>query len=318
MIKRIEKMVESYEEQGRNIDYINRVLASFAEIYNYDYTKSALLENGSLWNGTKPMIRKDGMMGRIRAYFDNQLKEDEKVMKMFYNETTLNEMQKEEYGFLTLGELDSSIMADMIAMAVRIIEAFGIHHVTVNIKVDEEQKEDLFRYLDCLDIEYREKDFAFPDFDKIAFEIKKEMENGQTISLIQGGSLNKKTKEISGLETNCFAFKGDINDLLVTALTIGNLKREEKMLDIVVTYETELEKEHALYLVQELRLNGFKTEMSKKTNQEQLKEQYHAKYGIILKEADIVTDQLALVDLDTQELEKVKEMDLINHLDINF
>jgi len=318
MIKKVENTIESYNKQGRNIDYINRVLASFAEIYNYDYTKSALLEEGSLWNEKETTIRKEGITGRIRAYFNNGMNKEDNITKMFYNETTMDKVQKEEYGFLSIGQLDTAFMADMIAMAVRIIEAFGIHHVTVNLKVDSSWKEDLFRYLDCLDIDYQEKDLSKKDYDKLVFEIGKENTNGKMVNLIEGGSLKEKTKAMSGTVVEAFGFSGDINQLLTTALDIGNMKNDEKALDIVVTYDTELEKEHTLYLVQELRLNGFKTEIAKNSSQENLKENYNAKYSISIKEEDIENDEVELVDLDTKEKTKVKEMDLINHLDIKF
>lgn len=302
---------ENYGEFGRNIDYINRVLASFAEIYNYDYTKSALFEGEQL--------RQNGYIERLRAHITNSMNKEKKNIKMFYNETTFKEIQKEEYGFLNMGHIDASTMADMIAMAVRIVEAFGIHHIIVNIKAHETIKPDLFRYLDCLDIEYNEKELNIPDFDKVSFEISKQNEDEKDMVLIQGGSLEKKVQEMSKSQIDAFAIFGDINHLLAIAMELGNIKTEEKILDIVVTYETELEKEHTLYLVQELRLNGFKTEIDNENlSKEELKKQYRTRYSIILKEADIKNDEVELIDLDTNETSKIKEMDLINHLDINF
>ena len=42
MIKQVKNMLEVYGNDAKRYDYFMRVLASFAEIYNYDYSMSSL------------------------------------------------------------------------------------------------------------------------------------------------------------------------------------------------------------------------------------------------------------------------------------
>ena len=154
MIKKLSNTVEVYGNDARYYDYLNRILASFAEIYNYDYSASALLEEGSLFKEENACIRKNGIMGRIRAFYENHLNENVVPSKFFYNEVMFREHQNQEYGYLTLGKLDEAMMADMIAMSVRILEACRLKDVKVFLDINDSVKENLVNTLEYLDISY--------------------------------------------------------------------------------------------------------------------------------------------------------------------
>lgn len=307
-------MVEAYERDGKRYDYLNRILASFAEIYNYDYSMSSLMEDGSLFGESGEVIRKNGILPRIRAYFEQHYNESEVPMKMFYNEVMFDTEQKNEYGFLTFGELDDSVMAAMISLSVRILEACGLRDIVVRLQVDDQKKESLFRHLDSLDINYEEVELA-SDF-PVSFEILMKNELGKEMCLACGGDYSNVSKKISGLDTKVFAFQGFLEPLIV--MTYDLLHLDEKMLDVVVTYDSDEEKEHGLYLTQELRLNGFKTEMIKRCEKKFIKEHYNTRYVISVKGEDMKRDEVLLVDLYTNEKMTLKELDLVGHLDINF
>lgn len=312
MIKKLKNMKESYGEEAKRYDYLNRIIASFAEIYHYDYSMSALVEEGKLFQKAEKMIRKDGIAGRIRAFYEHHLNESDLNTKMYYNESVLFDEQKQEFGFLTFGNFDESLMAEMISLAIRILEACGLKNVSLEINALS-CKEKLFNYLDCLDIDYSEKNLS--EDEDVSFRISSKYREQEEV-IIQGGSYKELAEKISGLATNVFGFQGNLDFLLMA--TLDTLHIHEELLDVVLTYQSETEKEHALYLTQELRLNGFKAEFIPRQEKKFIQKNYNTKYVISLKEENILNDEVVLTDLYTNQKEIIKEMDLINHLDINF
>lgn len=306
-MKKLKQTLEIFEKEGKKYDYVNRVLASFAEFYNYDYTISALLEKGELWQKEGEIIRQDGLLGRVRAYKERE--NTEYPIKMYYNEVTFNEKQQNEFGYLICGSKSITDLADLISLAIRLLEAFGIHNLKAKFQITSKEKENIYRYLDCYDIEYVEENIKTEYFKEAVFEIVKADRDGNEFSLIKGGEIENKI----------YAFHGIIETLILVANEYGNIKEETKKLDIIVSYNTEKEKEYALYLTQELRLNGFKTEINTlNLNLEQIKNQFTVRYEIKLEEEALKRDVIIVTDLDTKEKEEIKEMDLINHLDMNF
>jgi hypothetical protein len=254
-------------KKGRYFDYVKRVLASFAEIYNYDYVLEASLEESS---------------------------------KIFWEGRDEN---KHFYCYQMSHVKDSLALSSMAAMAIRIIEALGVHQYEIVFSSKISNLEDLFRYLDCLDINYEETLNAKMNH---LFEIFVIDENFKKHKVLWGDNQNKNSFVLQGFYEDCVMCCED------------SMKLEEKMLDVIVLWENDLELEHALYLTQELRLNGFKTEMLGEKDFDVIKEKYQTKYVIPIKEEDISQDVVSLVDLYTEETQQIKEMDLIHHLDINF
>lgn len=312
MIKPVKNTMEAYGEEAKRYDYFIRILSSFAEIYNYDCSLSRLLVDGTLFGEDKEILRKNGIFPRIHGYFLNHFNEFEVPMKCFYQEVVYSEGQHQEYGYLTMGHFDESVMADMIALALRLLETCGLRNLNVVLAQENSVIE---RYLDSLDIPYSLKDLTVSNTNSIAFEISNQ-QNNQEMVLLRGGCYSSFAKELSGLDTQVFGFFGYLEDLV--SITRDSLVLEEKMLDIVVTYETEKELEYALYLTQELRLNGFKSEYIKRCEKRYIKENYNTKYVLSVKEEGIEKSEFLLTDLYTNEKEIVKEMDLIQHLDMNF
>lgn len=299
-------MEENDIKKGKVYDYINRVLASFAEIYNYDYVEADL--------GKEEKIPKNGLPIMIQEYYDNHLNEEEIPTKMYYKEKVFTKKVQNEYGYIAMKHPDC--LAELISLSVRILEAFGLKDLTVDLSIPEKEKEKIFNDLDVLDINYEEKKLTSDLYQNILWEIKKKKNKNEEVVLISGGNLSKKAKEIKGLEDEIIGFCGEVEDLIQIAGE--SLHFDEKTLDIVVTYDTESEKEHASYLTQELRLNGFKTELIKRAEKSFIKKYYNTKYVISIKEENIKKDEVILTDLYTNEKETIKELDLIDHLDINF
>jgi len=316
MIKKIETTKESYGKEARVYDYITRVLASFAEFYHYDYTKSSLMEWDSLYDKqqNQPVVRENGFLGRIRAFYEQGLVDLGNHQKWYYQEEVFSKTQLTEYGYLTFGDFDESVMADMMALGVRILEAFGVRNFRLKVDPQQCDQEKLFRYLDALDMDYEQASLSLEHISGVLFQIVKTDLNGQEKCLLQGGSFNEFTKRFEQFPCSVFGIYGYDEDLVCET----NYVPEEEMLDVVITYETEEELEHALYLAQELRLNGFKTEWISFQMAGEIQQKYPTKYVIALSKDDIRNDEVSLLDLYTKETKHVKEMDLVNHLDMNF
>ena len=263
--KRKDDIMSSMIKRGRHFDYVRRVLASFAEIYNYDYVLESFLEESTkiFWESLEDN----------KHFYCYQIKNNKAMLDL----------------------------ADMIGMAVRIVEAFGVHEYEVHLSSNIRDQKELFRYLDCLDINYETL----------------EMMQEKLFEIFILDEAHKKQRILWGGEQNdAYCCQGYYEDIV--GYCEETLKLEEKSLDIVVMSETDFEQEHALYLVQELRLNGFKTEMIGEKSLDLIKEICPTKYVIFLNDEDIQNDEVCLIDFYTKEKEQIKEMDLISHLDINF
>ncbi len=309
MKKRLDNMIEAYGKKAQGYDYLARVLTSFAEIYNYDYTESSLMEDGSFYNEKGNVVRKDGIIGRIRAYYENS----NDFVKWFYHEPIFSILGEKEFGFVVFGSEDLLYGAELISLGVRILEALGLRDLVVSLSVSKENQEKLCHDLDYLDISYELRD-DLSSMEDVYFEIHQKV-NEVDVCFLKGGSLAKQSESISGISKGGFYLCG-FTDTLYT-YCMDHLFLDQKLLDVLITYQTEKERDHALYLTQELRLNGFKSEMIFRTTKEEIRKNYPTHYVISVKEEDILNSEVLLVDFDTNEREKVNEMDLISHLDLH-
>lgn len=276
---------------GLSYDYMKRVVSSFAEIYHYDYIVPSLIDSeGNPSNGLHNACKSMKEANQKKAYFQ---------------EKTFDQTENNVYSFITLSDKLELIASDMIGLSVRLLKALGLKNLIVSLNTNNET---LNNYLDCLDINYEVKsDFESKNNSDIQFKIIVDNDWIHNITLLEG-----KTIE------NGFSISGTFENLYLVTEKIGNLKTDNK-LDLIMCYETKLECEHAIYLAQELRLNGFKTEIVfDETNANKIEEKYSARYLIKLHEEQLKYDEIELKDIDTKETKIIKELDLINHLDLNF
>ncbi len=312
MKKRLENMVDVYLKRAKVYDYIHRVLASFAEIYHYDFSESALMEDGSYYHEKESVLRRDCLVGRIRAFYEEDFQKELPV-KLFAHEVVMNERAEKEYGYFVFGKDNLSYMAELISLGVRILEAFGLRHLSVYLDASDFVKEELYRDLDALDIDYEEKKLHISKVEEIAFQIV-DGESDQKKVLIEGGDVSSYGRTLSSASFFGYGFWGFTEDI-VLKLREEMLPQEE--LDVVVTYGSTMEEERALYLTQELRLNGFKCEMISRDTKEKIMKNYPTHYVLSVLEEDMKTSLVLLTDLLTNEKEKINEMDLIGHLDVH-
>ncbi len=192
-------------------------------------------------------------------------------------------------------------------------------------KESKERFDKVLTYLDTLDIDYeidpnivRGLDY----YDHTVFEITADIkELGTGNVLAGGGRYNSLVENLGGPSVPAIGFACGIERILFTIKTLELACADQKSLDVFILYVNEEEKEHALYLVQELRLNGFSTDMDYlgKSLKSQFKEadKYNSKYLIILNSEDLKDGMLELKDNLTKEKKKVKEINLIDELDGN-
>ena len=128
-------------------------------------------------------------------------------------------------------------------------------------------------------------------------------------------------ENLDGPETPAMGFACGIDRLLFALETLDIPLADEKQLDAYVMYVNDEEKEYGIYLTQELRLNGFKTEIENCSrslkNQFKQADRYNAKYLIILNSEDLKNGLIQVKDNITKEITKVKEVDIIDHLDLH-
>ena len=183
----------------------------------------------------------------------------------------------------------------------------------------------LQEYLDLLDIEYvvnpqivRGLDY----YNHTVFEIEMLSENfGSQNVLSAGGRYNGLVEMLDGPETPGIGFAMGLERVLLA------LEEEEVNLpinnevDVFVGYVNDEEKDTALYLVQDLRLNGFivETDYLARSLKSQFKtaDKLNSKYVIILNSDDIKNFQVNVRDNKTKEEQKVAINDLVDYLDMN-
>ena len=92
-------------------------------------------------------------------------------------------------------------------------------------------------------------------------------------------------------------------------------------IDVYIGYVNEEEKETALYLTQDLRLNGFivETDYLNRSLKSQFNtaDKLNSKYIIILNSDDLKTYEVKVKDNKTKEEEKISINDLVDYLDMH-
>lgn len=192
--------------------------------------------------------------------------------------------------------------------------------------LNEESKkrfETVQKYLDLLDIEYvvnprivRGLDY----YDHTVFEVEAMVEGfGSQNVLGAGGRYNGLVKELGGPEIPGMGFAMGIGRLML-AIEKEEIKLPiENSIDSFVMYVSDTEKEYAITLVQELRMNGFKvdTEYTGRGLKAQFKQadRLNSKFLIILNDEDLKNNEIKIKNNQTKE-ETAVELDyLMYYLD---
>ena len=184
---------------------------------------------------------------------------------------------------------------------------------------------DVQNYLDVLDIEYEVDPKLVRGLDyytDTVFEIEATVKDfGANNVIAAGGRYNNLVSTLGGPETPGIGFACGIGRLIMA------LDKEEISLpindeiDAFVLYVGKEEKEYALALTSDLRLQGFKveTEWTNRNIKGQFKQadRLKAKYLIIINNEDLVAGEIQVKNNLTKETEMVKEAEIEDYLDLN-
>ena len=183
----------------------------------------------------------------------------------------------------------------------------------------------LQEYLDLLDIEYTVNTSVVRGLDyynHTVFEIELLSDTlGNQNVLSGGGRYNNLVEMLGGTSTPAIGFAmGMERTLLALEEENVNIPINDSV-DIYIGYVNEEEKETALYLTQDLRLNGFivETDYLGRSLKAQFKsaDRFKAKYTIILNSESLKNYEVKIKDNATKEEETVKINDLVDYLDMH-
>ena len=186
-----------------------------------------------------------------------------------------------------------------------------------------ERFDKLQEYLDLMEIEYEVNTSIVRGLDyynHTVFEIVGDIkEFGSQNVLGGGGRYNGLVSELDGPDTPAIGFAMGLDRTILAMEALGVNFKIKTDIDIFIMYGNDEEKDTAVYLLQDLRMNGFITEidyMNKSfKNQFKSADRFNAKYIIILNNENLKDYKVNVKDNTTKEEELVKINDLVDYLD---
>ncbi len=184
---------------------------------------------------------------------------------------------------------------------------------------------DVQNYLDVLDIPYEVNPKIVRGLDYYShtvFEIEATVKDfGANNVIAAGGRYDNLVKNLGGPDTPGIGFASGLGRV-VMALDKENIELPiDNTIDAFILYVNETEKEYAIALCQDLRLQGFKveTEWTGRNLKGQFKQadRLNAKYLIILNSEDLVEGKIQVKNNLTKDVEMVKEAEIDDYLDLN-
>lgn len=180
-------------------------------------------------------------------------------------------------------------------------------------------------YLDVMDIEYKVNPKIIRGLDyynHTVFEVEAAVKGlGAQNVLCGGGRYNNLSEALDGPKTPGIGFAMGLDRLmLVIDAEEINIPVKDNV-DVYVMYVNEDEKQFAISLTQNLRVNGFITEIENmnRSLKAQFKQadRFKARYLIILNSEDIKNGCINIKDNITKEEEKISYNDVVNYIDMN-
>ncbi len=177
--------------------------------------------------------------------------------------------------------------------------------------------------LDLLEINYEENTNLVRGLDyynHVVFEINVNIDGIDTLAIGGGGRYNNLVESLDGPSVPAVGFAIGF-DRLMMCLDMAHVNIPvNNDVDVYIMYVSDTEKDMALYIAQNLRLNGFTTEMDYlgKGLKAQFKaaDRFNAKYLVILNDKDLEDMMVNVKDNVTKEEEKVNINDLSDYLDM--
>ncbi len=176
-------------------------------------------------------------------------------------------------------------------------------------------------HLDMLDINYKEDPYlvrGLDYYDHLVFEVKADVPNLGDIALAGGGRYNNLVETLGGPSIPAVGFAiGYDRTLLAMDNSNVNFNIKENI-DVFIMAVSNTERETAMYIADELRLNDFITELDylDKNLKGQFKtvDRLKPNYLVILNDKDLKENKITIKDNLTKEEDKIKINDLVDYL----
>lgn len=163
MIQRPKGTYDLYGEKGRKIEYLNKLLSTMMDKYNYSYVRTPIFENSDLFHrgvgettdivtketydfvdrGKRNMtLRPEGTAGVVRSFIENKLYGSSSMpQKLWYNGSMFRYERPQsgrfrefnQFGVEVFGSSDSMMDAEVISIPVNFYRLLGLKGIKVNI-----------------------------------------------------------------------------------------------------------------------------------------------------------------------------------------
>ena len=163
MISKQKGCLDLYGETAKKWQYVNKVIESLMEKYNYNYIRTPIFESSELFHrgigestdvvtketydfvdrGDRNItLRPEGTAGIVRSYIENKMYGDpNQPVKLFYNGTMYRyerpqsgrDREFTQFGVEVLGSDDPLVDAEVISIPVMLLQILGLKGVKVKI-----------------------------------------------------------------------------------------------------------------------------------------------------------------------------------------
>lgn len=151
-----------YGKEAKKWQYVNKLIESIMEKYNYDYIRTPIFESSELFHrgmgetadvvtketydftdrGDRKMtLRPEGTAGVVRSYVENKLYGEPRPVKLYYNGTMYRYERPQsgryreftQFGVEVLGSDDPMVDAEVVSIPVVLFATLGLKGVKVKI-----------------------------------------------------------------------------------------------------------------------------------------------------------------------------------------
>jgi len=163
MIAKPKGTYDIYGEEAKYFNYINNVLSTVADYYNYEYIRTPIFEESSLFHrsvgetsdivsketydfkdrGDRNLtLRPEGTAGVVRSFIENKMYGNvDQPIKLYYSGTMYRYERPQagrfreftQFGVESLGSDSPMMDAEVISLAYRALEEMGIEDITVKL-----------------------------------------------------------------------------------------------------------------------------------------------------------------------------------------
>ncbi|MDD2518385.1 MAG: ATP phosphoribosyltransferase regulatory subunit [Bacilli bacterium] len=310
-------------ENAKRLLYIENLLKSLMEKYNYQYIKTPVLEKRELINyftdeDLDYPLKPNNQIGAIKNYL--KVSNKNKLFKYFQFGPVFETFEQHEInqaGIDVIGSKNASVDAEVISMAINFNRLLGLDKfvLKVNTTGDNHHFQLLLEYLEAIEIDYVVDESLFLDanyFNDIVFEIVTDIDELEEQLVIgYGGRYNDLISEIGNEAASGFGYSLNIDNLLKVLNYDGFILADDNGLDVYIKTFDDTMIPYILNLSQTLRMNGFNTEIDHMNNNEVI----DSKFTIIVNDEDKKDGLLLIINNRTKEEEKIEEEYIINFLD---